>query len=298
MTSMSPGASADQSDDTSQSSSAISAVESESEDSWQPETKNRKKRTIQSNLIDSTRRKRHKGDSTSPLSRMASSVARSSSVATPLLCSKCSAVLTSTAYLDERPEGSSPGQRGLARHTPFSEVSSDIKGSAVPNEYLRKGTQRRRSRSSVLEDLDQNVTTRSMKGIPRIRKKRPTNRSLSAIDKCIAELNDEEHRLISESDSDGSTGPDDIAWDESQSSCTQSPELEYHSPINARTRSTRRSSMGSDQQPTNDLLSSLLDFMDDLNDSEDIPLKCKAGQWRDSLRRETASGDQMDQAKD
>jgi hypothetical protein len=110
-----------------------------------------------------------------------------------------------------------------------------------------------------------------------MREKRQIHKSLSAIDKFIAELNDEEHSPDPESNFESSIGSDEIVWDESQSPFTQSPELEYHSPINARTRSTRRSSMGSEQRPTNDLLSSLLDFMDDLNESEDINLESVAG---------------------
>ena len=204
--STSPGMSIDRFDDTSQTSLAISAVESESEDSWQPETRNRKRHTVQSTRIDPNRRKRRKRDFTEPSRGMDCSVT-ASSLATPLLCSNCSALLTSTAYLDERPEGSSPGQRAFALHTPFSEVSSDIKGSAVPNDYLRKRTQHRRSESSVLEDLVHRVETRSTKGIPRIRKKQPTNKSLSAIDRFIAELNDEDQSPDSEAGAESSQHP-------------------------------------------------------------------------------------------
>jgi len=276
MTSMSPGESANQSDDTSQTSPAISAVESESEDSWRPETRNRKRHTIQSTRIDSNRRKRRKGDSTGLASRMDTSVTASSSLASPLLCSNCYAPLPSK-HLDERPMGAFAGQRNFARHTPFSEVSSDIKGAAIPIEYRRKGTRHRRSRSSVLEDLVQKSKARSTKGIPRILKKRPNNNSLSAIDRFIVELNDEDQSPDSESDSESSTRSDDTAWDESQGSPTQSPELEHHSPINARTRNTRRSCTSSEQRPTNDLRSSLLDFMDDLNESEEIRLEHEVG---------------------
>jgi molecular chaperone GrpE (heat shock protein) len=101
-----------------------------------------------------------------------------------------------------------------------------------------------------------------------MKEKRRSDNSLSAINKFIAELNDEEHPPASESDSESSIESDEIAWDESQTSSTQSSEAEYHSPIDARTRSTRRSSTASEQRPTNDLLSSLLGFMDDLNESE------------------------------
>ena len=277
MTSMSPGESANQSDDTSQTTPAISAVESESEDSWRPETRNRKRHTIQSTRIDSNRRKRRKGDSTGLASRMDTSVTASSSLASPLLCSNCSALLTSTSKLAQEPVRLLPRQRDLARHTPFSEVSSDIKGAAIPIEYRRKGTRHRRSRSSVLEDLVQKSKARSTKGIPRILKKRPNNNSLSAIDRFIVELNDEDQSPDSESDSESSTRSDDTAWDESQGSPTQSPELEHHSPINARTRNTRRSCTSSEQRPTNDLRSSLLDFMDDLNESEEIRLEHEVG---------------------
>jgi hypothetical protein len=110
-----------------------------------------------------------------------------------------------------------------------------------------------------------------------MKEKRRSHKSLSAIDKFIAELNDEDQSPDSESNPESSIGSDEIVWDESQSPFTQSPELEYHSPINARTRSTRRSSTASGQRPTNDLLSSLLDFMDDLNESEDINLESEAG---------------------
>jgi hypothetical protein len=100
-----------------------------------------------------------------------------------------------------------------------------------------------------------------------MREKRQTHKSLSAIDKFIAELNDEDRPPASESDSESSIASDEIVWDESQSSFTQSPNIQYHSPINARTRSTRRSSAESEQRPPNDLLSSLLNFTDDLNES-------------------------------
>jgi hypothetical protein len=110
-----------------------------------------------------------------------------------------------------------------------------------------------------------------------MREKRQTHKSLSAIDRFIAELNDEDRPLASESDSESSIASDEIEWDENQSPSTQSSDAEYHSPINARTRSTRRSSAESEQRPTNDLLSSLLDFMDDLNESEDIALDSVAG---------------------
>jgi hypothetical protein len=110
-----------------------------------------------------------------------------------------------------------------------------------------------------------------------MREKRQTHKSLSAIDKFIAELNDEEQSSDPESDSESSIASDEIVWNESQSSFTQSPNIQYHSPINARTRSTRRSSAESEQRPTNHLLSSLLDFMDDLNESEDIILESEAG---------------------
>jgi hypothetical protein len=110
-----------------------------------------------------------------------------------------------------------------------------------------------------------------------MREKRQTHKSLSAIDKFIAELNDGDRPPDSGSDSESSLASDEIVWDESQSPSTQSSEAEYHSPINSRTRGTRRSSMESEPRPTNDLLSSLLDFMDDLNESEDISLESEAG---------------------
>jgi hypothetical protein len=278
--SISPGRSIDQPDDDFQTSPAASAVasESESEVLWQPDTKVRKRHTLRrSTPIDSSRRKRHKRDNAEPSSRMDSSITACSSLATPPLCSNCFALLRSE-HLDERPVGSLPGQRDLARHTPFSEVSSDIKDSINFDKVIRADKRKRRSRSSVLEDLVPiSIKTRSTIRVSTMKEKRRSDNSLSAIDKFIAELNDEDRPPDSESDSESSIESDEIVWDESQSPSTQSSRGEYHSPINARTRSTRRSSAESEQRPTNDLLSSLLDFMDDLNDGEDILLESEAG---------------------
>jgi len=118
-----------------------------------------------------------------------------------------------------------PGQPDLGRYTPYSEVSSDIKGPAVPNEYPRKSTQHRRSLFGF------KTSRRGVQENPRIRKKRPINEFISAIDRFIAELNDEEHSPASESDSESSVGSNEIFWDDRQSPLAQSPELEYHSPI-------------------------------------------------------------------
>jgi len=232
---MSPGRSIGYFVDNSQKSPAVSAVESDSEDSWLPDTKPRKMRAMgRLTRIGSSRRKRHKGDSTRLVSRMHSSTTACSSLASPLLCSKCSGLLPPTLLTSDVDQESMtllPSQPNLGRYTPYSEVSSDIKGSAVPNEYLRNGTQHRRSRSSVLGDLVQNIKTRSTKRIPRIRKKRPTSEFISAIDRFIAELNNEEQSPASESDSESSVGSNEIFWDDRQSPLAQSPELEYHSPI-------------------------------------------------------------------
>jgi hypothetical protein len=170
-----------------------------------------------------------------------------------------------------------PTQRDLARHSPISEVSSDIKDSINFDKVIRGDKRTRRSPSSVLEDLVHiSIKTRSTIRVSAVKEKRRSDNSLSAIDKFIAELNDGE-QPGSESDSKSSIGSDEIVWDESRSPSTQSPEAEYHSPINARTRSTRRSSTNSEQRPTYDLLSSLLGFMDDLNESEDMNLESEAG---------------------
>jgi hypothetical protein len=230
-----------------------------------------------STRTNSSRRKRHKGDSTGPSSPRDPSVTASSSIDTPLLCSNCFALLPSKDS-DGRPVGPFSGQRDPARHTPISEVSSDIKDSGSINKVIRRDKRTRRSQSSVLEDLvPVSIKTRSTVRVSAMKEKRRSDNSLSAIDKFIAELNDEEHPPASESDFESSIASDEIEWDDSQSPSTQSPEAEYHSPINARTRSTRRSSMESEQRPTNDLLSSLLNFMDDLNESEDISLESEAG---------------------
>jgi hypothetical protein len=161
-------------------------------------------------------------------------------------------------------------------------VSSDIKDSISFNKVIRRDKRTRRSRSSVLEDLvPVSIKTRSTVRVSAMKEKRRSDNSLSAIDKFIAELNNEEHppasESDSESDSESSIGSDEIVWDESRSPFTQSSRHEYHSPINARTRSTRRTSTDLEQRPTNDLLSSLMDFMDDLNDSEDILPESEAG---------------------
>jgi hypothetical protein len=276
--SISSGTSVDQVDDKSQGSPVGSPAQSEIEILWQPYTKSRKRHSIQrSARIDSPRRKRHKRDPNGLVSRKHSSATACSSLVTPLLCSKCSALLPPTlptSYLDQESMRLLPRQPDLGRYTPFSEVSSDIRGSTIPTEVYHGDKRTRRSRSSVLEDLVPiSIKTRSTIRISTLREKRQTHKSLSAIDKFIAELNDEDRPTASESDSESSIASDEIEWDESQSPSTQSSGHEYHSPINARTRSTRRSSAESGQRPTNDLLTSLLDFMDDLNDSEDILLE-------------------------
>jgi hypothetical protein len=274
--------SVDQVDDKSQGSPVGSPAQSEIEILWQPYTKSRKRHSIQrSARIDSPRRKRHKRDPIGLVSRKHSSATASSSLVTPLLCSNCSALLPPTlptSYLDQESMRLLPRQPDLGRYTPFSEVSSDIKGSTIPTEVYHGDKRRRRSRSSVLEDLvPVSIKTRSTIRISTMREKRQTHKSLSAIHKFVAELNSEEQPPASEPESESSIESDQIIWDESQSPSTQSSEPEYHSPINARTRSTRRSSADSEQRPTNDLLSSLLDFMNDLNDSEDILLESEAG---------------------
>lgn len=232
---MSPGRSIGHPVDHSQKSPAVSAVESEFECLWQPGTNPRKRRAMgRSTRTNSSRRKRHKRDSTALVNRMHSSAPAFSSLASPLLCSKCSALVPptlSTSDLDQEPMRLLPRQPDLGRYTPYSEVSSDTNGSAVPNEYLRKSTQHRRSRSSVLGDLVQNIETRSTKRMPRIRKKRPINEFISAIDRFIAEVNNEEQSPASESDSESAIGSGDIVWDDRQSPSTQSPELECDSPI-------------------------------------------------------------------
>lgn len=237
-------------------------VSSTSSAQWAPKRRNR------SDSVDQPRRKRRKRHDNKITPAINSYRVHGSSdtvppiISTPVLCSECSALIPSTSHFAGNLIVPSAGQGDLARHTPISEVSSDIKGSTVSNRKAVEISRSRRSRSSILEDL--RIRRRTGNRNSTIRTQR-TSQPLSASNGLEDDLNESDQSSTPDTGSESSSSSEEDVKDEDQTPPPQSPVMEYHSPVNARTRTSRRISTKREKQPISDLTSTLRDFADDIN---------------------------------